>query len=83
MARASSEEKLLLAAEAQRWVLELAPLAGLSCSLTERTTWPLWFAPFWVAEIWLELMTGEDDQRLARSGSRKEMNSLREWRALF
>ena len=65
-ARALPKEKLLSAVEAQRWVLELAPLAGLSCGLKKRKTWPLWFAPFRVTEIWPELLIGEDDRRLAR-----------------
>ncbi|RVW89432.1 hypothetical protein CK203_046836 [Vitis vinifera] len=39
-ARASTEGKLLLAAEAQKWDLERAPLAGLSCGLKERRLGP-------------------------------------------
>ena len=70
MARALPEEKLLSAAEAQRWVLERAPLSGLFCGLTERKNWPLWFTPFRVAEIWPEWMIGEDDRRLARCRAR-------------
>ncbi|KAL6340772.1 hypothetical protein AAG906_027973 [Vitis piasezkii] len=54
-------EKLLLAAEAQKRVLELVPFAGFSCGLKKRKTWPLWFAPFRVAEIWLKWMIGEDE----------------------
>ena len=63
---ASPEEELLLAAKAQKRDLELAPFAGFSCGLKERKTWPLWFAPFRVAEIWPELLIEEDDRRLAR-----------------
>ena len=69
-ARASPDEKLLLAAEAQKWDLEWAPLTGLSCGLKKRKTWPLWFAPFRVAEIWPELMTGEDERRFVRCRTR-------------
>ena len=69
---------MLLAAEAQKWDLELARFAGFSCGLKERKTWPLWFAPFQVAEIWPEWMTGglrgvgleegdEQSARMARS----------------
>ena len=63
---ASPEEELLLAAKAQKWDLELAPFASFSCGLKGRKTWPLWFAPFRVAESWPELMVGEDDRRLAQ-----------------
>ena len=56
VARASPKEKLLLAAEAQKRDLELASFAGFSCGLKERKIWPLWFAPFRVAEIWPERM---------------------------
>ena len=69
-ARALPEEKLLSATEAQRWVLERTPLAGLSCGLKERKTWPLWFAPFRVAEIWPKLITGEDERRFVRRQAR-------------
>ena len=65
-ARASPKEELLSAAKAQKRDLELAPFAGFSCGLKGRKTWPLWFAPFRVAESWPELMVGEDDRRLAR-----------------
>ena len=82
-ARASPEEELVLTAKAQEQDLELAPFASFSCGLKGRKTWPLWFAPFLVAESWPELMVGEDDRRLARRGSRKKMNSLREWRDLI
>ena len=66
-----------MAAEAQKWDLERAPLAGLSCGLKERKSWLLWFAPFRVAEIWPELMTGglrgvgleEGDEQSARIAS--------------
>ena len=68
--RASPEGKQLFAAEVQRWVLEQAPLAGLSCGLKERKTWLLWFAPFRIAKIWSEVMTGEDDRRFARRRAR-------------
>ena len=64
--RASPEEKLLLAAEAQKWDLERSPLAGLSCGLKERKIWLLWFAPFRIAEIWPEVTTGEDERRFVR-----------------
>ena len=50
--RASLEGKQLVATEVQRWVLERAPLAGLSCGLKERKIWLLWFAPFQIAK-WL------------------------------
>ena len=68
--RASPEEKLLSAAEAQKWDLERAPLAGLFCGLKERKTWPLWFAPFRVAEIWPEWMTGEDERKFVQRQAR-------------
>ncbi|RVW82050.1 hypothetical protein CK203_049112 [Vitis vinifera] len=66
LAALASLEELLSAAKAQERDPELAPFAGSSCGLKERTTWPLWFAPFRVAEIWPKLMIGEDDRRLAR-----------------
>ena len=68
--RASLEGKQLFAAEVQRWVLEWAPLTGLSCGLKERKTWPLWFAPFRVAEIWPEVTTGEYERRFVRCRAR-------------
>ena len=65
-ALASPEEELLLVTKAQKQDLELAPFAGFSCGLKERKTWPFWFAPFRVTEIWPELLIGEDERRLAR-----------------
>ncbi|RVW70546.1 hypothetical protein CK203_059225 [Vitis vinifera] len=65
-ALASPEEELLSAAKAQKWDPELAPFTSFSCGLKGRKTWPLWFTPFRVTEIWPERMVGEDDRRLAR-----------------
>ncbi|RVW93794.1 hypothetical protein CK203_043452 [Vitis vinifera] len=67
-----TEEELLLAAKAQK----LAPFASFSCGLKERKTWPLWFRPFRVAEIWPERMIGEDDWRLARKMSISQQNAI-------
>ena len=67
------EGKLLLAAEAQRWDLERAPLAELVCGWKERKMWLLLFAPYQNVEIWLEARTegsrvvglGEGDEQTA------------------
>ena len=68
--RASPEGKQLSAAEVQRWSLEEAPLVGLVCGWKERKIWLLWLAPYQTVEIWSEVVTGEDDQRLARRRAR-------------
>ena len=65
-ARASLEEELLSAAKAQKQDLELAPFTGFACGLKGRKTWPLWFAPFRIIEVWPTLLIGEDDRRLGR-----------------
>ena len=70
MVRASPEGKQLLAAEVQRWDLERVPLAELVCGWKERKIWLLLFAPYRTVEIWMEVMTGEDDQRFARRRAR-------------
>ena len=59
-----------MVAEAQRWGLEQAPLAGLVCGWKERKMWLLLFAPYQNVEIWLEARTGEDDRRFARRRAR-------------
>ena len=70
MVRDSRKVKQLSTVEVQRWGLEQAPLVGLVCGWKERKIWLLWFAPYQTVEIWPEVVTGEDDQRLARRRAR-------------